>query len=359
MYHKDTANIWDERIIKLALALWLLLLSGCTSQPVAAQSKPSARSSHRVEVLQLKQTQIEAIEQRVGTLHARRQVRIYSQEAGRITQLPYYEGDHVKANTLLASLDDELLQAELDKAKASSRQARVALERFQKLLDKQAVSLDEYTRAQTELEVALAEQRLLEIRLSYTRLHAPFAGLITARYVEPGDVVAKHTHLLTLADPSSLITEVQVSELLLPRLHVGDPAKVQIDALQQEFSGSILRIYPEISPLTRQGTIEIVLDPVPTGARAGQFTRVSFPQADRFGLLIPFSALQRDYQQEFIYCFDPEKQQAVYTPVTSGQRIGEQVEIQGEQLEGQWLITRGFLGLYDGKTVVAVDKNQN
>lgn len=98
-------------------------------------------------------------------------------------------------------------------------------------------------------------------------IRAPLASRVAARRVEPGDVAPKHTHLLTVVDPSVLVTDVQVSELVLPHLKQGDRAGVRIDALGQKvYPGEVLRIYPTIDPATRRGQIEVALKPVPPGA---------------------------------------------------------------------------------------------
>jgi len=285
------------------MLLPIILLTGCgehTATP-AKPSKKKAAGTHLVETQSLSLAPTASSYTRSGSLRARRLARIYNQEEGRILELPWFEGDAVESDALLLRLDDALLQAELDKAKATARQARLDLKRWKNLVDRNAASKDEFERSRTALDIAAAEQHMLQTRLGYMRIHAPFNGLISARLVEPGDVIGKHTHVLTLVDPSSLVIEVQVSELLLPRLAVGDPVGVRIDALgNRNLSGRILRIHPQLDRNTRQGVLEILPDPVPENARAGQFARVTLKTAATPRLLLPFSALQRDRQGEFV-----------------------------------------------------------
>jgi RND family efflux transporter MFP subunit len=341
-----------------AICLLLLLsglLGGC-DRKAAESGAPGkhAKSAHLVEVQAVVREPISSAYQRTASLKARRIARIYNQEEGRIVQLPWFEGDRIEQGALLLQLDGALLQAELDKARATARQARLDLKRMTDLIRRNAVSKDEVERARTALDVTAAEQRMLEIRLGYTRIEAPFAGVLSARLVEPGDVIGEHTHVLTLIDPASLVIEVQVSELLLPHLKVGDPVEIRIDALGSErFSGSILRIHPALDRNTRQGVVEAALEPVPAGARSGQFARVTLETAAIPRLLIPFAALQRDREGEYVYVVDADSK-AQRTPVRSGLRAADRVEILEGLEPGQQVVTRGRLGLGAGKKVKAV-----
>jgi RND family efflux transporter MFP subunit len=222
------------------------------------------------------------------------------------------------------------------------------------LSKKRATSEDELARAETALDVAQAEEQLLRTRLGYMLIEAPFAGVVTERVAEPGDVVAKHDHLLTLADPASLVAEIQVSELLLPRLAVGDPVQLRIDAIGPgEHAGRILRIHPELDRFTRQGTIEVALEPIPAAARAGQFVRTTLHSAQVERLLVPFAAVRRDRQGEFVYLLRDGK--AEPQRVHTGVRIKDQIEILDGLEAGNEVIARGFLGLTPGKKVQALE----
>mgnify|MGYP002725615801 CR=1 FL=1 len=341
-------------MIRLFLILLLssTLLTACSDSTTTGKSGKSKKRTHLVETQVIARESIAIRRERTGTLKIRRLVRIHSQEEGQITQLPYYEGDRVKQGMLLAALEDQLLQAELNKATANLRQAGQDLERLNRLTAKQLTSDEEVARAQTALEVAEAEQRLLEARLGYTRITAPFSGIISERLIEPGDVATKHHHLLTLINPDSLIAEAAVSDLLLPHLKADAPVTMQIDALgDQLFPGKILRIHPQLDPVSRQGRVEVAFDEIPPQARSGQLARLSFTIPARDRLMTPFNALQRDREGEFLFLL--RKGKARLIRVKSGVRIGEQVEIVQGIKDGDILVTRGFMGLTDGKPVTA------
>ncbi|WP_455219484.1 efflux RND transporter periplasmic adaptor subunit, partial [Kaarinaea lacus] len=219
---------------------------------------------------------------------------------------------------------------------------------------KKLVSDEELSRIETALQVAKADEEILATRLSYTVIKSPITGIVSARHTEPGNIAERYTHLLTISDPTSLVTEVTLSELLISKLSVNDGVDVSIDALgDQTFKGRISRIHPNLDPVTRRGTVEVELKPVPQGARPGQLCRIRLHTQAAERLVIPFNALRRDQKGEYVFAID-EQGKVKRKPVVGGLRIGEQLEILKGLDEGQQVVTKGFLDLADGKKVKVV-----
>lgn len=346
-----------------ALALLMILfaaaLGGCSNESRGNVEKKSRAPSHLVELATAKREVFEYTADREGTLRALREVKIFNQEEGRVTAVRAREGDDVRAGQVLLRLDDQLVRAEHDKAVAGLRQAQLDVARLEALTAKKLVSEDTLTRAQTALEIARAQERILSTHLAYMTIKTPLSGKVALRRIEPGDVAPKHTHLLTVVDLSELVTIFSVSELVLPNIGVGDRADVRIDALgDQVFPGSVSRIYPTIDPVTRRGQIEVLLKLVPSGARPGQFCRVTLHSSGREQLVIPHTALRRDGQGEHVFVYtaaDEESGTVKRTAVRSGLRFIEKVEIRAGLEPGQQIVTKGFIGLADGLTVVPVN----
>ena len=298
------------------------------------------------------------VKTRTGTLRASYEVKIFNQEEGKIVSLPFYESDRVKKGQIIAKLDDSLLRAQLKRIQANRRKAESDLSRIKSLRKEAFLSEEELIKVETELAVAKADEAVLQTRLDYANIKAPFSGVITQRLSEIGNVAERFTHLLTLSDPSSLITQVSISEMLLNHIKPGDETHVQIDALgKQRYTGKVKRVHPTINPATRRGTIEIELKPVPAGARPGQLCRIEIQTQAASRLLIPLVALRRNPDGEFVFIID-ENNQAKLLPVTSGVHIDEQVEILTGLEAGQQIVTKGFLNLKSGKKVKSVSKNR-
>lgn len=341
-------------VTALCMIAALLFVTGCERGGKQKSAVKKKRASvHLVETLPVERKPLRHTITRTGTLAASRVVKLFNQEEGRIDRVSVSEGDYVTRGQLLVKLDDRRLRAELAKAVAETKRSGAAIDRVRKLAKANIASREKLLEMETAQEVAQADERLLSIRLADTEISAPFAGVITERYAEEGDVAPLHTHLLTMLDRNSLYTEVPVSELLLPALSVKDKAEVAIDALGGKlFPGEISRIHPTINPHTRQGIVEVRLTKIPDMAAAGQLCRVTLqtPLIDR--TVIPFASLRRDAEGPYVYIVEGGK--ALRREVHSGLRLKEDVEILDGLEAGQNVVTRGFLGLSDGKKVEVV-----
>lgn len=340
--------------------LWIpaiLALASCSvdGNSPAGSSKPQRRdTSHLVEVSDVTQQTLRYAFERSGTLRALREARIISQEEGAVLRVSVREGDDVATGDVLVRLDDRVLAAELDKAVAKRRQFESDVKRLQRLRKKNLSTEEALTKAKTDLQIAAAEERLLETRHDYMTIKAPFSGTISERLINAGDVAPKHQHLMTLVDSSSLVTDVSVSELLLPGLKVGDEVAVGIDALgRRNLPGVISRIYPTIDPKTRRGKLEVVLEQVPSSARAGQFCRVVITSRRTEAITVPLAALRRDEQGEYVFVVDTD-QQIHRRGIRTGLRLSDSVEVLSGVSAQERVVTSGFLGLRDKQKVTLV-----
>lgn len=336
----------------LSLLLCLLFLFACTEKPKQSK-KPN--KSHLVEVYTVEIQELVLQRERTGTLQSKQEIEVFNQEEGRIISLPFYEGDRVRKGDVIAKLDDRLLRSQLARTQALRVKAQKDVKRIRGLANKQMTAQAELTGLETELVVAQADEQILKTRLEYATIVASIDGVISQRLSESGNIAERYTHLLTISDQSSLTTQVSVSELLINTLQKGAQVDVDIDALQlqEPIKANIQRIHPNLDPLTRTGIVEIALSPVPQGARPGQLARVTLRSQKSKRLMIPFSALRRSSEGEYVFVVD-ENVKAKKVQVLSGLRIDNNVEVIKGLSEGQKVITRGFTNLRDNKTVVVV-----
>jgi len=337
--------------LSLFMVMAVLVLGACNESGKTIEQKKRSKSAHLVTTYTSQIRPLDTPSTRTGTLQALRKVRIFNQEEGKIISLPYFPGDNFKKDKVLVSIDGSLLRAQLDKARATRKQAEQDLRRTTSLVKKRLAAEDERARIETALTVAQSEEQLLKTRLEYTTIHAPFSGIVSERLIEVGDIAPRHSHLLTIIDHTSLIIRVNVSELLLPLFKIGDPASITIDALGREpFDGTITRIYPTIDSVTRLGTLEVSFKKIPAQARAGFLSRVTLTPPKQSYLLIPFSALRRDQQGEYVFVIN-NKQQAIKKYITTGIRYQNFTAINTGLAENEAIIIKGFLGLKEGKKV--------
>jgi len=107
------------------------------------------------------------------------------------------------------------------------------------------------------LKARLEYQRAL---LEYTTIKSPISGVVTFRGVREGDIAVPRAHLLTISDPATLVMEINISELEVPKINIGDPVTIKIDAYPNEdFMGKVRRVFPSSDPLTRLVKVEVQL----------------------------------------------------------------------------------------------------
>jgi RND family efflux transporter MFP subunit len=290
-----------------------------------------------------------------GTIEPIRAVGINSQLSGALTSVHVEEGNAVQAGAVLARLDSREVEAQLASAEASLELARRTAQRSEQLREQQIVTAAEYDRDQAALTAALATRDQLKARLGYATIRAPIAGVITEKLVETGDVVGTQTPLFTIADRSTLVVRVQISELDVTALNTGDPVEVLVDAHpDRTFRGRIRRVFPSANPESRLVPVEVAL----TGGDAsiltiGFLARTRFQLAPRENvLMIPATALIETVGQPAVYLLRGTT--VTRRTVERGEAYQGRVEVRNGIDVGDSVVVAGQNNLRDGATVRVV-----
>lgn len=287
-----------------------------------------------------------------GAVEPLRTVAINSQLPGALLSVNVEEGSRVSSGTVLARIDSRELSAQLVAAEAALEAASRAADRAQQLFDQQIVTAAEYERDQTAASAARATRDQLRTRIGYSTVRSPIAGVVLAKRVERGDVVGANTELFTVADVSTLVVRVPISELDVTGLDVGDQAEVALDALPgRTVLGRIRRIFPSADTLTRLVPVEIELRGAATrDVRPGFLARVRLSLDPRTNvLLIPASAVVDAASGSAV--FRVKDGTASRTSVRRGDTYQGRVEILSGLSAGDTIVIAGNTELRDGARV--------
>ena len=192
-----------------------------------------------------------------GTVHARETAVVSAQVMGRIQQVLVHEGDSVRAGQTLVVLDDAALRASVEQAQAGVKAAQNAqtaaqtnaalaastLDRYKQLESEKSVSpqeMDEVSRraeaatanydaVRAQTDAARAQESGARTMLGYTRLVAPFSGVVTARMADPGTMAAPGVPLLQVDQAGALQLHATVDESAIGAIHKGMKVEVAID----------------------------------------------------------------------------------------------------------------------------------
>lgn len=392
-----------------------LLLTGCSGLP-SSDAQPPAGSANRTEAPVAVETALAetgtldtAIEY-TGTTAPIREVSIRSQTEGRLLEVTVDIGDLVrKGQSLgqvdsrlllalvnqqeseLAALESEVIQAQTEVSDARTRveQARVELQqaqadanRLQSLAGAGAIATQAAEQAVTAVRTAeqtlrsaqeqvrtrqqavVAAQRrvsaqqatLAEVqaREAFALLTSPISGAVLQKVAEPGDLVQPGDEVLRLGDFSTIKVVVQVSELQLGNLTVGQPTQVQLDAFpNQTFRGQISRISPAADPVARLIPVEITIPNSQGRIGSGWLARVKFQTTQASRVIVPETAFINPDQknQLFVVAGKADPQKAVARAVQVGETRNGQVEIRSGLQAGEAFIVRSSGPLQDGQAV--------
>ncbi len=291
-----------------------------------------------------------------GVVEPLRTVAVNSQLSGAVLSVRVEEGSVVRSGDTLAELDGRELQAQIDAAEASYQVADAAFERAKQLRDRQIITLPEYEQQRTAHAAATATLGQLRTRIGYTQVLAPVDGVITEKRVEAGDAVGTQTRLFSIAEVSTLVVRVGVSELDVVELKEGDPVRVDMDAFPDRVvSGHIRRIFPSADPTTRLVPVEVALvSEARSFVRPGFLARTTFALNERSGvLLVPQSALVGGSSSQAVFVVDQGR--AVRRTVETGLTSEGSVEVVSGLKEGEPVVTLGNHLLRDGAEVRVVD----
>lgn len=221
---------------------------------------------------------------------------IYARANGYLKRRLVDIGSHVHAGQLLAEIDAPELNQELERARGQLAQAEAALglskitaERWAGLLKTASVSEQENAEKQADFklktaaaESARAEVRRLEKLESFTRITAPFAGTITARSIDSGDLIAAgaNKELFHLAQTARLRVFVQVPQALARSIRIGQTAELTIPEIpNRAFKPRVVRTAGAMASDSRTLLVELELDNPKAEIMAGGYAQVRFTEA--------------------------------------------------------------------------------
>jgi RND family efflux transporter MFP subunit len=172
--------------------------------------------------------------------------------------------------------------------------------------------------------------------LAYTRIRAPFAGVVTEKKVETGMLATPGSPMFTIEDTRRYRLEVTVDESELRTVRNGQVSPVMVDALGNvPLTGKVAQIIPAADATSRSFLVKVELPP-DARLRSGLFGRAHFPRGERSALLIPYNSLVTRGQLQGVYVLDAN-QIAGLRYVTVGKNAGEQIEILSGLQEGEKL----------------------
>lgn len=292
------------RVRRLIPSLVLMLLVGCGGKP-PSPAPPPARPPLASQVVRAGAAAREQTWD--GVVEAVNQVTLTAQTNARVLALPYDVNDVVPAGAVLVRFTDveqksirDAALAQIASARASYTDAQVSYERFAALLPKGYVSKADMDRVRAQRDAAkaaldAAQAQLAQARqnVDYTEIRAPYAGVITRRYVHVGEAVQagppSPQPLIAMESLDALRVAVQVPQTVVDAIRAAKTASILADGRRVPVQH--ITVFPYADPATHTFTVRAEVAGADSGLVPGMSVKVAFPTGEARQLLVPGTAL--------------------------------------------------------------------
>jgi membrane fusion protein (multidrug efflux system) len=288
-------------------------------------------------------------------LEADSEAAVVAKVGGEIVEILVEEGDRVTAGQLLARLDRERLELEVQQALADLNRLRQEYRRNVLLHERGLVSEGAFENLRFDLQALDASYRLAKLQLDYADVRAPIDGVISERISRVGNMLAPGETLFHISNPGSLVAYLHVPQRDLFHFQVGQPARLSLDALPGEQHLAVIqRISPRVDAETGTFKVTLAVDGAAASLRPGMFARVQIVyDVHANALLVPADAVLSEDAEAAVFVV--EAGIARRRPVATGLISDQLVEIL-EGLDGtEEIIVVGHSAVQDGTPVQSHD----
>lgn len=330
-------------IIRYSLIVLMSVLLMACNKGEEKKDEKEKQTAVPVEVAEVGQATVSASYSGTANLEADKRAEVVAEVTGVLESIHAEEGDVVEKGQILARLEQDKPQLELNRALADLERIDAELKRAKKLHERKMKSSEEYDRLRFDLRAQNASVELAKLNLAHTSIRAPISGVISQREARVGNLISNGEKVFSVLDLNSLQAELFVPEKELAVLKPGLPVDITVDAWPgRVFKAKLKRISPIID--SGSGTFAITIEiPADPALKAGMFVRASVtydPHPD--AIVVDRSAVIMEDGESSVF--------VVKEDMTVEKRMVETGYLSGSRIE---ILT----GLKVGETVVTTGKN--
>lgn len=267
----------------------------------AREKKQSQREAFAVGVIKARKQDISRYLYFTGILKARDEVEVYPRVTGKIYEKLVKKGDFVNKDTVLFTIDRDVVGYKFEKAKVES----------------------------------------------------PISGKVSMIYVDIGDQVSPNTPVALIQDDSEMKVRIWVGEKEYPFIKVGEKAAVRVSSFDEEFEGVVREVSPYFDPATHTALVEIVIPNKEDKLKSGMFCEAKVEVASRKDVLVlPFDCILEDENGRYVYVVENNIARKRY--IKTGLEAENLIEVLEGIKEGELIVHSGEQFLKEGTEVKVV-----
>jgi len=353
----------------IAVAWVAITASACKgADATKAATTPAGMAVGPENIAVVKAQQIRSGPAISGTLAPEEQANVRAEIGGAVLSVSAEQGQRVAKGAVLARIDDaNMREAELS-ARAAVTTAQNSAEITKRQVDRNEalmkagaiaerdleLSRNQYSAAEAQLANAKAMLANAQKQLGKATVNAPFAGIVSARQVNAGDVVQPGSALFTVVDPSSMRLEASVPADQLSAARVGAPVDFAVNGYPtRQFTGRITRVNPVADPTTRQVRIIVSLPNANGVLVGGLFADGHVASEVRSAPVIPLTAVDERSLKPFVMRIKNGLVEKTEVELGIRDATTETVEIRGGVAPGDTILLGAARGISE-KTPVRV-----
>jgi membrane fusion protein (multidrug efflux system) len=340
------------KIKKISITLLILLILGLIGYRISksGNENPSGpknggpKMAQQVEGIVVNSENFSDVLSLSGSIEANEQVEIRSEVSGVVEAIYFQEGTTVTKGQALLKINDLELRAQLSQAVTRQNLASENERRAKLLLEKEAISQEEYDIASSEYRSLKAQTQLIQAQLAKTTVRAPFSGKIGLRSISPGTYVTPTTLISKLVNTDILKITFSIPEKYSSNLQPNTKVTFTVPNQTESFEATIYAVESEIETTTRTLRIRAKIANTSGKILPGTFATVNLPlTAITDAILIPTEAIIPVQNGKKVILSKNGK--ATEVLIETGTRTKENIlVIQGLQV-GDTLVTSGIMSM--------------
>ena len=285
-----------------------------------------------------------------GSIEANEQVDIRSEISGIVESINFQEGTMVTKGQVLFKVNDIELRAQLANVKTSQGLASENERRAKLLLEKEAISQEEYDIASADFKSSKAQTQLIQAQIAKTTVRAPFSGKIGLRAISNGTYVTPTTPIAKLVNTSQLKITFSIPEKYASQMKVGNALSFTTAGSTEKFDAKIYAIEPEIEVATRTLKVRAIAQNPDGKLYPGTFANVALPLDHiKDALLVPTEAVIPIQNGKKIYISENGKAKEIV--IQTGSRTEKEILVLNGLKPGDTVLTSGVMTLKNGSPV--------
>ena len=286
----------------------------------------------------------------IGNLLPDEEVDLSFETSGKIVSINFQEGSTVRKGELLAKVNDKPLLAQLSRYEAQLKLAEDRVYRQSALLEKDAVSLEAYEQARTELAMLNADIDIVRSNIALTELHAPFDGVIGLRNVSEGAYASPSVVVAKLTKIKPLKIDLSVPERYASQIKPGTRLTFTVEGYNETFHAEVYATESKIDPNTHYFSVRAHYPNTRGRLLPGRFVSVKIRMHDiPDAIAIPTQAVVPEMGVDKVFLYKGGKAHAV--AIKTGLRTESRIQVVEGLAPGDTLIVSGTLQLREGLPV--------